>query len=167
MAVTTITYTYAGEDPEKTSTYKLNLSTSVTLANAAIWAQEIAKLAEPFTEGVLTNISMSVDVGLPAGIRTAAVDGARVEHGALFSWRTVNGYPTSARVPAIVESIVQDDTHVIDQEDDDVAAWLEAIVNGFDLSTALPVAGTGTVGAVDTHADSIATTVKAKESFKA
>lgn len=166
MAVTTITYTYRGEDPEKTSNFKVNLSSSVSIANATIWAQELAKLADAITDGQLMNISMSVDVPRPAGIRTAPVDGSRTEAKALFSFETQNGYKTSCAVPTRAEAIVTDGTHLIDTDDDGaVEDFVAALRDGIDLTTASPVTGTGTVGAVDTHADDITLAVKAKEIF--
>lgn len=166
MAVTTITYTYRGEESEKTSNTKVNLSQSITLANAVIFAQELAKLMDAITDGQLVNISISSDVSLPAGLRTAPVDGSRVQAGAYFGFRTANGYPTSMRIPTRLESIVTDGTKVIDIEDGGVVeAFIDAMLDGIDLATALPVAGTGVVAPVDTHADSLSFVTEAKEQF--
>lgn len=166
MAVTTITYTYRGEAANETSNTKVNLSQSITLANAVIFAQELAKLMENITDGQLVNISISSDVSLPVGLRTAPVDGSRVQAGAYFGFRTVNGYPTSMRVPTRLEAIVTDNSRTIDIDDEGpVEAFITAMLDGIDLATATPVAGTGVVAPVDTHADSLSFVTEAKEQF--
>lgn len=166
MGVTTVTYTYRGEDQEITKNFKVNLASSVTIANAIIWAQEIAKKAEDITDGQLLNISMSTDVSLPAGIRTAPVDGSRAEAKAYIAFKTVAGYPTSLAVPTRLEDIVSDGSHAINTtEAGPVKDFVDALIDGINLATATPVAGTGTVGAVDTHADRLNAVTKAKEIF--
>lgn len=166
MAVTTITYTYRGEAANETSNTKVNLSQSITLANAVIFAQELAKIMEDITDGQLVNISISSDVSLPAGLRTAPLDGSRVQAGAYFGFRTVNGYPTSMRVPTRLEDIVTDGSRIIEYGEGDIAEeFVEAMLNGIDLTTATPVAGTGVVAPVDTHSDSLSFVVEAKEQF--
>lgn len=166
MGVFTIDYSFRGEAPDDVSHTKVNLASSVTVANAIIWAQEFAKILDAITDGALTNISMSLDVSLPAGIRTEPLDGSRASAGAYFGFRTAAGYPTSFRVPTRLEAIVIDGTRLIDVDDDDVIAVIEAVTAGINLTGATPVAGTGTVGAVDTHADHLAVLKIAKEQFK-
>lgn len=167
MGVYTIDYTFRGEAAEDVSHTKVNLASSVSVSNAIIWAQEYAKLLNAITDGAITNISMSLDVSLPVGIRSAPVDGARASAGAYFGFRTTNGYPTSFRVPTRDEAIVLDGSNLLDDDNLDVIAVIEAVTAGINLTGATPVAGTGTVGAVDTHADTLAVVTILKEQFKA
>jgi hypothetical protein len=53
----------------------------------------------------------------------------------------------------------------IDTSDPDVAAFVSAMVTGLDLTTATPVAGTGTVTPSDSRGDDIVAITDAKEQF--
>lgn len=165
MPVTTITYSMVGEDTDKSSNFKVNIASSVSIANAIIWAQDFAKKVNAATDGAIVGISMSTDVSLPAGIRSTPTDGSRAERKGQLLFRSTNGYPTGFAIPTILEALVLDGTHKLDVEDDLLSAITTAIITGIDLTAATPVAGTGTVRAVETHADTIAALRSGKEIF--
>jgi len=146
-----------------TSNTQVNIPDTVTVANAQIFAQEMAKYINAISDGAIVGISMAVRVPIPAAVRTTPVDGSRVEVGAYFGFRTDENNPTSLRIPARREAIVVDGSKAIDIEETQVAAFIAAMTDGIDLTAATPVAGTGTVQPVDKRDEDIVSLRVAKE----
>lgn len=149
----------------ETSSTEVNIPTGLTLANMTIFAQEMAKLINPLITGVITRIGLAVSIALPAGIRTIPVSTSDVEEGGKFQFGTAGGYYTGMRIPTWNESLVSAGSDDINTVSSDVAAFVAAMLTGIDLTTATPVAGTGTVGPTDGRGDDITSLVNAKEQF--
>lgn len=151
----------------KTSTTEVNVPTGLTLANMTIFAQEMGKLIDPLISGVITRIGVAISVALPAGLDASPVSTSDVEEGGKFQFSTAGGYYTGLRIPTWLESLVSSGSDDINTVDTDVAAFVTAMISGIDLTTATPVAGTGTVTPTDGRGDDITALVNAKEQFVA
>jgi hypothetical protein len=149
----------------ETSTTMINVPTGITLANITIFAQEMVKLVDAMINGIVTRVGIAVTIALPSGINISPNSASDVEEGGYFSFRTAGGYHTSLRVPTFLESLVAPGSADIDTSDPDVAAFVSAMVTGLDLTTATPVAGTGTVTPSDSRGDDIVAITDAKEQF--
>lgn len=149
----------------KSSTTEVNIPTGLTLANMTIFAQEMAKLIDPLITGVITRIGLAINIALPAGLAANPLSTSDVEEGGKFQFSTAGGYYTGLRIPTWMESLVSAGSDDINTLDADVAAFVAAMMSGIDLTTATPVAGTGTVTPTDGRGDDITALVNAKEQF--
>lgn len=149
----------------ETSTTMINIPTGITLPNLTIYAQEMVKLVDALINGIITRVGVAVTVALPSGINISPNSASDVEEGGYFSFRTAGGYHTSLRIPTFMESLISAGSADIDTSDPDVAAFVSAMVTGIDLTTATPVAGTGTIAAADSRGDDIVALTDAKEQF--
>lgn len=140
------------DEAGKTASTSLNVPTATTAANAALAAQAAALLIDEITDAQITGMTLSLPVSLPAGLKTAPVDGARVGVGALFSFLTTLGHITKMVIPARVEAIILDETDVVDLDNTDVANFIAEMQAGLDLTA---VSGTGTVSPTDTRNEDI------------
>jgi hypothetical protein len=149
----------------ETSTTMVNVPTGITLANLTIFAQEMVKLVDNMIGGIVTRVGLAVTFALPSGINVAPAADSDVEEGGYFSFRTAGGYHTSLRIPTFLESLVAAGSADIDTSDPIVAAFVSAMITGIDLTTATPVAGTGTITPADSRGDDIVALTDAKEQF--
>lgn len=147
------------------STTMINVPTGLTLANAIIFGQEMAKLVDAMINGIITRVGLAVTIPLPAGINIAPNSISDVEEGGYFQFRTAGGYHTSCRIPTFLESLVTLGSSDIDTSDPDVAAFVAAMITGIDLTGATPTPGSGTVLPTDSRGDDIVALVDAKEQF--
>lgn len=140
------------DEAGKSGTTSFNVPTATTAANAALAAQAWALLVDEITDARIVGLSMSLPVSLPAGLKSAPVDGARAGVGALFQFNTSGGHLTKMIIPARKEAIITDDTDVVDTADTDVANFLSEMQAGLDLTA---VSGTGTVSPCDSRNEDI------------
>lgn len=140
------------DEAGKVASTSFNVPSGTSLANAGLAAKEAALLMDAITDGQITGLTMSFPVALPAGLKSEPADTSRVGLGALFSWLTSGGHYTRMNIPTRKESIVTDDTDVINQADTAVAAFIAEMTAGLDLTG---VGGTGTVAPTDTRDEDI------------
>lgn len=162
--VWTLQYTFVDE-AGKSSKTQVNVPSAVTVANLQIYAGEMAKLLNAVTIGAITGITASLSIDVPDAVRDAAQDESRVSAGAYFGFETDAGFPTSMRIPTRDEAIITDGSIDVNQANTQVAALVDGLIDGIDLTAATPTAGTGTVIAVDKHGDPIVALRVAREQF--
>lgn len=146
-----ITVNFKDEAGKEGST-SFNVPSGTTLANAGLAAKEASLLLDGVSDGKVVGITMSYSVALPAGLKADPVNGSRIGTGALFKWVTSGGHYTKMNVPARRETVISDDTDVIDETDTAVAALVAEWTAGLDLTA---VGGTGTVTPTDTRDEDI------------
>lgn len=159
--VWTINYTIVDEK-NKTSSTEANLPDATTLADAKLWAAEMAKLLNPLITGAITKISISLDVALPAGIRAAAASGSDVEEGGRFQFGVTGGFYTAMRLPTFLESKVNAGSKDVNIADAAVAAYITAMTTGIDLTAA---GGSGVVQPCDKRGADTVSLKSAVEQF--
>lgn len=145
------------------STTELDLPTSITLANATIFAQQLALLIDPIISGAITRIGIAVSVALPGGLTASPASGSDVEEGAIFQFITANNFRKSMRIPTFLESHILAGTQNVDLADTDVDAFVDAVTSGILLTGA---GGTGTPTPVDKRAEDLTALDFAHESFQ-
>lgn len=145
------------------ATTEVQIPTSITLANATIFAQQLALLIDPIISGIITRIGIAVSVTLPGGLNVTPNAGSDVEEGALFSFVTANNFRKQLRIPTFNETQILSGTQAVNTADTDVAAFITAMTDGILLTGA---GGTGTPTPVDTRAEDLTALDFARESFQ-
>lgn len=128
-----------------------------TAASVAIFANALAPLIEDMISGAITGCTASLEVDLSSlGLRTAALDEADREEGALFVWLTQSGYFTKMRIPTFKEDYVITGTKLVD------------LVGSTQVSAFVTMieAGNSGVNPSDSRADDIVDVSSAVEDFK-
>lgn len=156
-----ISVTFKDEANKEAST-SFNVPSATTAANAAFAAQAWMLLADAISDGKIVAASMTLPVSLPAGLKADPIDGSRVGVGARFQWNTSGGFLTRFILPARRESIILDETDVVDETDPDVANMIAEMTAGLDLTT---VGGVGTVQPTDTRNEDVASLDEAYETI--
>lgn len=146
----------------KSSTTEFNFPSTTTLANAKIFVQEMSKLYDAVTNGVITRIGVAVLATLPGTLRASADADSDVEEGARFQFRTDGGFYTGFRIPTFLESKILSGTTTVDLADSDVAALVAAFEDGMSLVAA---GGSGTVQPTDKREDPVNALDSAQEQF--
>lgn len=146
----------------ESATTEFNFPSTVTLANAIIFAQQMAILYNNVTTGVITRIGVAVLATLPGTLRASADADSDVEEGARFQFRTDGGFYTGFRIPTFDEAKIISGTKQVDTADTDVAALVAAFEDGLSLVAA---GGTGTVQPTDKREDPVNVLDTALESF--
>lgn len=141
------------------STTELHLPSTITLAQAAGFATQLAPLIDAVITGAVTRIGLAASFTLPGGIRAAALTNADVEEGARFQFRTENGFRTGFRIPTFNETLIASNSRAVDLEDTDVAALVNAIEDGLTVSSVL-------IEPTDMRDDDVVALVGALESFQ-
>lgn len=144
------------------STCEVNVPAAITFANVGIFAAQMALLINPIITGAITRIGVAFTVTLPGGLRTTPVAGSDVEEGAKFQFRTAGNFFTGLRLPTFDETLIQSNSRAIDLEDADVAAFIDAMTDGIDLTGA---GGTGTPQPCDKREADIVALSFAREQF--
>ncbi len=102
-------------------------------------------------------------VDLPAGLRAAPSANSDVEEGGRFQFRTANNFFTSSRLPTLDESKVNAGSRDLNLTDADIAAFVQAVISGIDLTAA---GGSGTVTPCDKRNEDVASLEFAREAFQ-
>jgi hypothetical protein len=150
------------DEAGKEGSTSFNVPDATSLSNAGLAAKAWALLADEISDAQIIGLSITYPVALPAGLKSAPVDGARVGVGALFQFRTALNHITKFILPARKESIILDTTDAVDTSDTDVANLIAAMTAGIDLEA---VSGTGTVAPVDTRGEDVASLEDAYETI--
>jgi len=148
----------------KSATTEFNFPSSVTMANAKIFAQQMALLYDAVTKGVITRIGVAVLASLPGALKASADADSDVEEGARFQFRTDGGFMTGFRIPTFDEAKILSGTKQVDLADTDVAALVAAYEDGLSLVAA---GGSGTVQPTDKREDPVNVLDTALEQFTA
>jgi len=146
----------------KQSTTEINLPTSVSLADAILFAQEMAKLLDALIDGRVTRIGLGFLVALPGSLKAVAGANSDVEEGARFQFRTAGNYFTGLRLPTFDEQYILPNTDTVDQVSAPTAAFINAMRSGINLTG---VGGSGTIQPADKRGDDITTLEFAREQF--
>lgn len=150
------------DDKGKSSSTKIRIPTSFTVAQAVEFAQDAAGLLAVASNGVITDVSLSVDVSaFGLGLKTVAGITADFFQKALFTMRSaVNGLFSKINVPTFNEDLVLAGTDQIDQADTDIAAFITALEDGIDD-------GLGTfIQPIDLRGNAITEVSAAREVFR-
>lgn len=158
------TILYSIQDEKgKVSTTEVKLPGATAYADVQIFAAQMAPLIDALVTGGITRIGITENVALPAGLTTAPAANSDVEEGGKFQFRTDGGYFTGLRLPTFDESLVNTGSRDINLEDTDVAAFVNAMKTGIDLSGA---GGSGTIQPSDYRDDDIVSLEFAREQFQ-
>lgn len=136
-----IIYTFK-DQKDKSSFTEINIPVGTSLANAVIFAQQMALLIDPLINGRIARIGISASVTLPGGLTATAAASSDVEEGALFQFRTAQGFHSSNRIPTFSESLISAGSNAVDTTDTDVAGFITAMTAGINLGG---FGGTGVV----------------------
>jgi voltage-gated potassium channel Kch len=140
MALSVI-YTF-NDAKNKNSFTEVPIPIGTTLANAVIFAQQMALLIDAVITGRIARIGIAATVALPGGIAGIAGANSDVEEGALFQYRTALGFHKSMRLPTFNEALIVPASNVVLLTDADVVAFNTAMTAGINLGA---FGGTGTV----------------------
>lgn len=160
--VFSIIYTIRDEKAVE-STTSVNLPESTAFTDVALFAAELAKIIDPIITGAIIRIGVAFQVTLPGGLASTPAANTDVEEGARFQWRTVNNYMASNRLPTFDEQFIQAGTREVDQTDANVAAFVNAILTGINLTG---VGGSGTIQPSDYRGEDITAIDTAREMFQ-
>jgi len=135
----------------------LHVPATNTAASVNIFALAIAPLIEDMIDGAIVACTASLEVSLSTlGLRTAALDNADREEGALFVWFTQGGYYTKCRIPTFKEENIAVGTKLVQTvTSPQVSAFITMML-----------AGSGGVVPSDSRADDIVDLSSAVEDFK-
>lgn len=149
------------DDKGKTSSTKIRIPTSVTIAQALEFTQDAAALIAIASNAVITDASISVDISTFAlGFKTVIGITADFFQKALFTLRTsVNGLFSKISVPTFNEDLVVAGTDQVDLTDPDVAAFVTALEDGIDDGLG------GFIQPIDRRGNGIAEVSAAREVF--
>lgn len=136
----------------KPATMSFNIPLSFSGAQTEAFADALAPIIDDLIDGYIVDYEYTVSMIPVAGIAVVALGTADVEEGALFNWRTANGYPTKNRVPTFKESLMIAGTEQVNLADPAVDAFNLAIRSGL---------GAPAVAPSDGHGDDITTLVSA------
>lgn len=140
-----------GPNGPETTVISVELPTATTPANALVAVRALATLIDPLTSGVIVGAGVTLEADLTGlSLDTVASVLADVQEKATFAFRTAAGKLKKISIPAFVETLFTGggSGHDVDLTDTDVAAFVDAIETGIDLTLA---GGTGTVAPVDTN----------------
>jgi hypothetical protein len=165
MAIVTMNYQIQ-DRKGLSSNVKIRVPQEFTLDQYLEAAADFGQLLASVVRGevVSSTIGIGVDIsGLTSNI--LAAEDVDVEEGAIFSFRTgvdPGGFPMILRVATFDEAFIVDGTREVDLTDIDVAAFVDAIVNGIivtaDAGDTLPI--------IDSREFEIGQLDKALESFQ-
>jgi len=124
-------------------THIIPFANGTTLADISTFATAYAPIVEAVTEAQVTQLSVSLPIALPAGLKGAAGAGVRSNDGARFSFDTPGRYNFGLWVPAMKIANFADEDVILAN----VVAFTNAITAG--LAGVTPTDGNGIdVGAV-------------------
>ena len=84
---------------EKGKTSRMTFNAQGTQEEVTNLAQEVARRADICIGGVISKITVTVDVPVPAGVKTAAATDSDVEEKLKFNFRTYQNKPTMITIP--------------------------------------------------------------------
>lgn len=84
------------------------------LRDPSAFAQAYALELEPLIDGFVTSIILTLTVDLLPGHKTSALAHSDVNEGALFIWRTQNGFTFKHRIPTFKESLLESNSNAVD-----------------------------------------------------
>ena len=156
MGVWTAVYSIQDGKGE-TSTTEINLPGNLVLLSAQEAAGALGVLIQAMIGGVITRVSLQYAVTYDnGGISPAQF--SDVEEGARFQFRTQGGFYTALRIPTFDESRITSGGKNVDMTNADVAAFVDAMVDGVNVSL-------GLVQPCDKRGDNIAALSFAREQF--
>ena len=124
------------------------------------FAQTTAQLLDDIILGKIVSATATINVNLNGvTIKDAPILGADVEEGAVFSFRSTAGAPTTFRVPTIDETYGLETGRAVDTSDAAIDALIQRIVNG-------DTQGATTVRWADSHGNNVAAFQKALDGFR-
>lgn len=124
------------------------------------FAPDTAVLLDEFIDGVITDASGTINVNLDGvAIKTAPILGADVEEGAVFSFRSTAGAPTTFRIPTIDETFGLETGDAVDTSAPAVDALIDRIIAGETV-------GLTNVRFSDSHGNNVSAFQKAVDGFR-
>lgn len=160
----TYTLDYGIEDEKgKVGHCEVNIPTAVLVADVILFAADMAQLIDAMVDGRIVSINGSFSITLPGGIKGTVTAGADREEGARFGFDVTGGvFKTAVRIPTFKESLIVAGSSIVDLEDSDVAAFVDAMTDGID-----PAGGaTGLIQPCDKRNTDIITLGSALENFQ-
>lgn len=113
----------------KTASVVVAIPTGNTLTDITLYAQAMAGILDGITDALIQSITVSLQIPLPGGLKSAHVENEDIGSGANFGFDCVNtNYRETIRVPAILSSIRTGD--LVDMTDPLVTVWTGNIING-------------------------------------
>lgn len=129
MAVNTINFRLMDdEEDSKLATVPLYVPTGFTLLQYQAFADLAAPLIDAVTGSEVTDIDMTIALGLPGGLKSNPVANALNERGGLIGMSNAGQFNDSVRIPAILPSIMGGDTFLL--TDTDIAALVAFLIVG-------------------------------------
>lgn len=166
MAVTHTVFFRVQDGKGSKSAVTVEVPTSVSLADVAIFAAEMAKIVRPLLAGQIVGVGYMIELDLAsvfgAGENPVPDANSDVEEGARFGFATTNDFTKTMRVPTFLETLINASTDEVNTTDTDVAAFVAAMTGGIDLTSA---GGSGIVQPSDVRAEDLATLKYAIEAF--
>lgn len=146
----------------KTATTEVKIPTGLDLQNMIEFAQDLASLIDPITNGVIIGVSIGISVDTSSlALTSAAGSTADVEEKGSFQFATALPSYTTVNIPCISDTDVVDFSDEIDTSDTDIAAFITAMVSGITTTT-----GSVLVAPTDSREEDVTALVYARERFR-
>lgn len=142
------------------STTEIRLPTATAWADVLLMSAALVPLIDALIAGAIRRVGIVFDYTVVGGIKLSPLAGSDVEEGARFQFRTENNFFTHLRLPTFLESLIVAGTREVDLTDADVAAFVDAMVDGIDLPDAAPI-----VEPSDSRGEDIVALTSAQEQF--
>lgn len=128
-----------------------------TPAEITAYAQELASDLDAITDMKIDEITMTLRIALPGGLKASPIALSEVQKGALISYSAENTtYKHSTFLPGVTPSLFNGDVLTLAG---DVVTFNDAVVGGF-------LVGATTVEASDKDGNDLTDTVKATKRFR-
>lgn len=147
------------------STVSMELDPTTTIANVAPAVRAFAQLIDPLIAGRITAAGFTFEVDLTGlGLTQITSVLADVQEKATFAFRTAGGFIKRISLPTFNETLFVGvgAQHEVDLTDSDVAAFIDAMEDGIDVSG---TGGTGVVGVVDSRDEDLTELIYANQTF--
>lgn len=122
-----------------TSTVSINFQGGETLAWNADNLQDVSDwllpIIDDMIDGKIVSASWNYVPALVGGLKADADVNSDVEEGALFMFQSLYPYKTRVRIPTFKESQMLESSKQVDVANTEVAAFIAAMVDGFDIVT--------------------------------
>lgn len=153
---------YAISDAKgKATTFGMNFPGNVDIPLlTGDFAPSTAEILDKIIDGKIEDASASINVNLNGvTLKTAPLPGCDIEEGAIFTFRSTVGAPTTMRIPTFDEEFGLETGDAVDLSAEPVDDFVQRIIQG-------DTQGATTVRWTDSHGNNVAGLTRAADSFK-
>ena len=119
------------------ATLPIAVPSGLTIPQLQAWVDAVAPEIDELTEGTLEEVSVTISLTLPGGLKASPSTGALNERGGLISFNTTGPRRESVRIPAMSRTIMPGDSFSL--SDTDVAALITRLTTATTAANIRPV----------------------------